>query len=124
MAPSIDDEKPGVVHVEPSGAIERRTVISTQHAAQTVTDAQNATEKEQNMTLMQGLKLYPKAIGWSLIFSAAIIMEGYDVVLMGSFYAYPSFQEKYGELQPDGTYQLPGAGKSLQLSLILSWCLC
>jgi hypothetical protein len=29
------------------------------------------------MSLWQGIKLYPKAIGWSVILSTAIIMEGY-----------------------------------------------
>ncbi len=108
---SVADGKAGALHVEASGAVEHRIVIDTEDAAQLVHDAKVATEKEHDMSLWQGLKLYPKAIAWSLLFSSAIIMEGYDVVLMGSFYAYPSFQEKYGSLQPDGTYQLSGAGK-------------
>lgn len=108
--------KASAVHVDPSGAIEHRIPINTDDAAKVVNDAQQATEKEHKMTLWQGLKLYPKAIGWSILFSAAIIMEGYDVVLMGSFYAYPTFQEKYGDLQPDGSYQLSGAGESTYLT--------
>lgn len=103
------DEKAGAVHVEPSGTIERRTAINTEDGAQILQDAQNATTREHQMTLWQGIKLYPKAIGWSVLFSMAIVMEGYDVVLMGSFFAYPSFQAKYGTLQPDGSYQLSGA---------------
>lgn len=109
MAPRDDSEKPGAVHIEPSGAIGHRVVVNNDETAQMISDAQAATTKEHSMTLWQGLKLYPKAIGWSVIFSAAIIMEGYDVVLMGSFYAYPTFQQKYGNLQPDGSYELPGA---------------
>ena len=68
--------------------------------------AQVATEKEHAMSLWQGIKLYPKAIGWSVLLSTAIVMEGYDVVLMGSFFAFPAFQKKYGDQQPDGSYQL------------------
>ena len=71
-----------------------------------VDEAELATTKEHSMTLWQGLKLYPKAMGWSVFLSTAIIMEGFDVVLMGSFYAYPTFQAKYGELLPNGTYGL------------------
>jgi SP family general alpha glucoside:H+ symporter-like MFS transporter len=26
-----------------------------------------------------------------------IIMEGYDTILMGNFFAYPTFQQKYGQ---------------------------
>jgi MFS transporter, SP family, general alpha glucoside:H+ symporter len=72
-----------------------------------------ATRAEHEMTLWQGLKLYPKAVGWSILLSTAIVMEGYDVVLLGSFYAFPEFQKKYGILQPDGkSYQLTAAWQS------------
>lgn len=69
-------------------------------------DAKNATDKEQSMTLMQGLRLYPKAIMWSVIISTCIAMEGYDLCLLGNFYGFPQFNERFGELV-DGTYQVP-----------------
>lgn len=72
----------------------------------TISDAQVATAKEHSMSLWEGVKLYPKAIGWSVLLSTAIVMEGYDVVLMGSFYALEPFNKRYGTLQSDGTYQL------------------
>lgn len=59
------------------------------------------------MTLMQGLKLYPKACFWSVVISTCIVMEGYDVSLVGNFYAFPPFNQKYGEPTGDGTYQVP-----------------
>jgi hypothetical protein len=37
------------------------------------------------MTLMQGIRLYPKAIGWSIVISTCIAMEGYDLCLLGNF---------------------------------------
>lgn len=52
---------------------------------QLVNSAKLATEKEQNMTLLQGIKLYPKAIAWSVLISTCIIMEGYDVCLINNF---------------------------------------
>jgi SP family general alpha glucoside:H+ symporter-like MFS transporter len=39
-------------------------------------DAQVATTKEHSMSLWKGVKLYPKAIGWSILLSTAIVMEG------------------------------------------------
>ncbi|KKO97505.1 sugar porter family MFS transporter [Trichoderma harzianum] len=72
----------------------------------TIQYAQIATTKEHSMSVWSGIKLYPRAIGWSVLLSTAIVMEGYDVVLMGSFYAIDPFNRKYGILQPDGTYQL------------------
>ena len=44
-----------------------------------------ATDKEHNMTLKQGLKLYPKAIAWSALISTLCAMEGYDISLIGNF---------------------------------------
>jgi len=37
------------------------------------------------MTLMQGIKLYPKAILWSILISSLCSMEGYDIALIGNF---------------------------------------
>lgn len=52
--------------------------------------------KEKEMTIRQAINAYPMAIFWSLIISTCVIMEGYDTNLLGNFYAYPSFQTKYG----------------------------
>lgn len=70
-------------------------------------NAKAATDKEHKMTLWQGIKLYPKAVGWSLLISTCICMEGYDVCLLSNFYGFPPFNKKYGEQLPDGTYQVP-----------------
>lgn len=48
-------------------------------------DAQEATAREQQMTLREGLKQYPNAIMWSVIISTCIAMEGYDLCLLGNF---------------------------------------
>lgn len=42
-----------------------------------VDEAKDATEQEHRMSLWQGLRLYPKAVGWSVLLSTAIVMEGY-----------------------------------------------
>lgn len=60
-------------------------------------DARAATEAERKMTFWSGLKLYPKAIAWSLLLSTTIVMEGYDTTLINSFYAFPIFRRSYGE---------------------------
>ncbi|KAK1253935.1 hypothetical protein MKX07_002012 [Trichoderma sp. CBMAI-0711] len=77
-----------------------------------IESARAAAAKEQSMTLLQGIKLYPKAIAWSILISTCIVMEGYDVSLVNNFYAFPQFNEKYGELYPDGTYQVPARWQS------------
>jgi SP family general alpha glucoside:H+ symporter-like MFS transporter len=76
-------------------------------------EAQHAAADEKNMTLLQGIKLYPKAVGWSVIFSSALIMEGYDLALLGSLYGNAQFKKKYGVLNPaTGKYAVPANWQS------------
>ncbi|KAJ4269719.1 hypothetical protein NW762_001387 [Fusarium torreyae] len=72
-----------------------------------VEHARAAAHKERSMTLRQGIKLYPKAIFWSILISTCIVMEGYDISLVNNFYAFPQFNKKYGVLGDDGEYQVP-----------------
>jgi SP family general alpha glucoside:H+ symporter-like MFS transporter len=75
-------------------------------------EAKHGTDNEKSMTLRQSFPLYKKAMAWSILFSTAIVMEGYDTALLGSFYAFPKFTEKYGEfIGNDATppYQLTAA---------------
>jgi len=72
-----------------------------------INNAKSATDKEHKMTLFEGIRLYPKAVGWSILISTCICMEGYDVCLLSNFYAFPQFNRKYGQQLPDGTYQVP-----------------
>ncbi|THY05007.1 sugar porter family MFS transporter [Aureobasidium pullulans] len=75
-------------------------------------EAARATQSEISMTLSQGIKTYPKAIGWSVLLSTCIIMEGFDIVLINSLMALPAFQRRFGEPSPDGGYQISAAWQS------------
>jgi SP family general alpha glucoside:H+ symporter-like MFS transporter len=75
-------------------------------------DAKAATAAEHAMSVRDALRLYPKAVAFSMILSLALVMEGYDTALLGAFYALPQFQEKYGRRLPDGSYQLTAAWQS------------
>jgi MFS transporter, SP family, general alpha glucoside:H+ symporter len=81
----------------------------TDSMKQTILNAKSASDKEHHMSLLQGIRLYPKAIGWSVLISTCIAMEGYDVCLVNNFYAFPPFNRKYGVLTSDGSYQVPAA---------------
>lgn len=41
-----------------------------------VENARLASDKEHKMTLMEGVRLYPKAVAWSMLISTLIVMEG------------------------------------------------
>lgn len=73
--------------------------------------AQAAADLERTLTFYQSLRLYPAAVGWSVLLSTAIIMEGYDMKLIGSLNAQPAFSERYGRRLPgpDGRFEIPAA---------------
>lgn len=48
-----------------------------------------------NIPVKDAVKLYKKAILWSLAISLGPIMEGYDVILLGSFYGLNTFADKW-----------------------------
>jgi SP family general alpha glucoside:H+ symporter-like MFS transporter len=81
-------------------------------------EARMATSKEHNLTVRQGIKAYKKAIGWSILLSSAVIMEGYDTILVspchlglvmvadpqiGSYLGLPAFNNTFGNQVVDGT---------------------
>ncbi|KAI1098765.1 sugar transporter [Jackrogersella minutella] len=103
----FDDDAVEAASAPAASLQERKTMTDI------IRNAKLATEKEHKMTLLQGLKLYPKAIAWSVLISTCIAMEGYDISLVNNFYAFPQFNEKYGEAvtTADGqvTYQVSAA---------------
>ena len=60
------------------------------------TQGKEGAEIEHKMGLWEAMKIYPGAITWSVLLSTAIIMEGYDIVLIGNLMGQPSFQQYYG----------------------------
>ncbi|KAL4723473.1 hypothetical protein ACLX1H_009108 [Fusarium chlamydosporum] len=64
-------------------------------------EAKVAAEAEHHMTLWEAVKTYPKAIGWSVLLSTTLIMEGYDLALLGNLYASPVFNKKFGTYNPE-----------------------
>ncbi|KAJ5414267.1 Major facilitator superfamily domain general substrate transporter [Penicillium cosmopolitanum] len=71
-----------------------------------------ATQREHDMSISTAFRLYSKAVSWSIVLSTAVIMEGYDLLLIFSFFAFEPWTKKYGKLQPDGTYALSAAWQS------------
>ncbi|KIW37239.1 uncharacterized protein PV06_10582 [Exophiala oligosperma] len=77
----------------------RKDTAIDQHALSH--EAQQGANSEHTMSLMKAIKLYPKAIAWSILLSSTLIMEGYDLALLGSLYASPEFNKKYGTYSVD-----------------------
>ncbi|KZP26240.1 maltose permease [Athelia psychrophila] len=76
----------------------KKTQVGGQAAV--VHDAAKADHAEHDMTLREAFRIHKKAIFWSMALSGALIMEGYDVVVIGSFYGQPNFLKRFGTPAP------------------------
>ncbi|KAJ5732176.1 hypothetical protein N7493_003657 [Penicillium malachiteum] len=65
---------------------------------------ENASQIEQSMTLCKALKLYAKAVFWSMIVSSTLILEGYALAIVNMMYASPAFNAKFGTGPADGNW--------------------
>lgn len=93
---SLDDQPAGARREDkpgPANHAENATVAQDDALTE---EAKNASDSEHTMGLLKAIKLYPNAIGWSVLLSSTLIMEGYDLALLGSLYASPEFNQKYG----------------------------
>lgn len=78
-----------------------------------VQDAQAANVHEHSLSVREALKRYPWAVFWSLTISMSVIMEGYDTILIGSLYAYPTYARQFGAINTaTSTYQIPAKWQS------------
>ncbi|KAJ9110617.1 hypothetical protein QFC19_001446 [Naganishia cerealis] len=64
--------------------------------------AEEADRVDHELTIRQALRKYKVAVFWAMLLSCALIMEGYDVVVIGSFYGQPQFIERFGSVGSDG----------------------
>lgn len=77
--------------------------------AATTEQAKEASAAEHNMSFKQAVAAYPGAVLWSILVSTAIIMEGYDLVLIRSLFGQDALQKRYGNYYGDDIgYQLSG----------------
>ncbi|PVH68565.1 MFS general substrate transporter [Cadophora sp. DSE1049] len=73
------------------------TAEKEKHGGKVNAAARDLAIDEKAMTTMQAVRANPAAICWSLVISTCVIMEGFDTALLGNFWAYPSFQRKFGD---------------------------
>jgi MFS transporter, SP family, general alpha glucoside:H+ symporter len=86
----------------------RKMSVANPDLAAIVLEAKAATNSEKNMSVRQAWNLYKKAVMFSILFSTAIVMEGYDTALIAAFYAFDPFTEKYGIfVNEKAGYQIP-----------------
>ncbi|KAJ9202745.1 hypothetical protein DTO166G4_7313 [Paecilomyces variotii] len=69
-------------------------------AAELMQRAQESDAADRQLTVFQALKKYKKAVFWAMLLSTSIIMEGYDLVMITSFFGQTQFKERFGVLDP------------------------
>ncbi|KAJ5730916.1 uncharacterized protein N7483_005424 [Penicillium malachiteum] len=102
-ASAKNEAAPHMTHHEtttPSPEVQSRIALAE--------DARNATIEEHSLTFSEAVKRYPKACFWAVAVSLVVILDGYDTALIGSLFAFPAFQKRFGhETSPgSGSYQL------------------
>lgn len=91
----MDDERQSSIHDNLKQGVVVGTIVGD--------GARQAAELEHNLTLLEGIKLYPTAIGWSIFFSLGVVMTAFDPQLIGNLFATPAFQRDFGYLY-EGNY--------------------
>ncbi|WWC65493.1 uncharacterized protein I303_108111 [Kwoniella dejecticola CBS 10117] len=75
--------------------------------------AVEAERLEHAMTIWESVFEYKGAVFWSFIVSMCIVMEGYDLALVGNLIALEGFRERYGEyVNAQQGYQISAAWQS------------
>lgn len=60
--------------------------------------AQQADEADHALTIKQALKKYPRAVFWAMFLSTTLIMEGFDLMMLGSLYGQSVFKNRFGDV--------------------------
>ncbi|KAH8881104.1 sugar transporter [Thozetella sp. PMI_491] len=106
MSQSADEKSPGAAGVAPEleadGGLTAQAVEhvynmdENQKLSDMKADAIEAENAEHNMTVLEAVRAYPMASFWAFVMSCTIIMESYDVFLIGNFVALGAFKKQYG----------------------------
>ena len=86
--------------------------LPSHEVAELIRKAQASDAADHSLTLKQAVKRYKKAVFWALALSFCLVMDGYDVVVINSFYGQPQFQERFGSPIGDGTHAISAAWQS------------
>ncbi|EPQ28691.1 uncharacterized protein PFL1_03994 [Pseudozyma flocculosa PF-1] len=76
------------------------------HTAQLAAKADDDAHK---LTIRQALRRHSTAAAWSALLSTALIMEGFDLIVISSFFGQSQFLQRYGKPDGKGGYALSSA---------------
>lgn len=70
-------------------------------------DADEARRVDTSLSVRDAFRYYWKAMAWSVTMSMSTVMESYDMLLINSLLAFPTFKEAFGVQLPDGSWSIP-----------------
>lgn len=113
MTDNMGDKATAPSATEAVGIQEPRdsTATATKMGRNGIVPHQELTEAiraEQDLSFIEAVKIYPKAIGWSAFVSMGVIMLAFDPQLLGNLYSMPQFQRDFGYLY-QGEYIIDAA---------------
>ncbi|KAH8653807.1 putative MFS alpha-glucoside transporter [Xylariales sp. PMI_506] len=88
--------------------------LSSPELLELIHQAQESDAADRKLTIREALSKYRKAVFWAMFLSTSLIMEGYDLVIITSYYGQSQFQRRFGVPDPasPGTYQITAEWQS------------
>ncbi|RJE27630.1 MFS alpha-glucoside transporter [Aspergillus sclerotialis] len=86
--------------VVPTGHEFEASGLSDSNLAELIQRAQENDATDRQLTVMQAVSKYKKAVFWAMFLSTSLIMEGYDTVIITSFYGQRQFKSRFGVHDP------------------------
>ncbi|KAK5162352.1 hypothetical protein LTS14_000699 [Recurvomyces mirabilis] len=65
-----------------------------------ISQARDGDEADRELTLRQALRQYKAPVAWAMFLSLSLVMEGFDLVTINSFYGLEQFQNRFGVPNP------------------------
>ncbi|PWN23173.1 putative maltose permease [Microstroma glucosiphilum] len=75
-------------------------------------DAAQVTQEEQSVGIWETIRRHPYAIMWVMLFGLGLVQEGYDLMLLSSFYAQPAFTRRFGTCNAAGVCEISAPWQS------------
>lgn len=98
---------PSALHKE---TLEVEKIVEKNVGQEIRDQARDGAAAEHSLPPREAIRKYPWTLVWCLAVSMCVVMEGYDTILLGNFYAYPTFAKKYGHWNEiSNNYQLDAA---------------
>ncbi|KAH0526881.1 hypothetical protein TsFJ059_010152 [Trichoderma semiorbis] len=78
----------------------KRFDLNNPEIVQLIHHAQQSDAADRLLTIREALSKYKRAVFWAMFLSTSLIMEGYDLVIITSFYGQTQFQDRFGQVDP------------------------